>query len=496
MWDVRYRPLRFSDVMGQGGTIQVLRARLRNGTALDTSYIFSGGHGQGKTSLARILARGLLCQDLGEDGEPCNECDNCQAILTETSMAFAELDAASRGTIDNVRKIVDNLVFVVPGAPKRVYIFDEVHRMSRDSQDVLLKPLEDKKLVGIFCTTEPAKIRGTIRSRCEEYPVRKIAREEILQRAQSILQQEGVEYEDDALLTIIDHSGGHVRDVINRLEMIAQLGKVDLTTVREHLHLSLVSTYYEILLALGESSKAVTMVEEACDRVGADDVSAGLAEAAMDAYRLAHGIFAEFMHVDRELASKVHGLYGDRVIELAEYFLRTPRATKVGLVCDVIRCARGVPAATRQAQSTAPPVVVQATVATNPAPAPEPAEKAPESPQEASAAPEPPEPPPEPATPPEGSTESAKPSSGGNGKCRLDGKGNLGSGDVQALTGMDIDAIPDGHPRGAHDDKESTKFEGKKGKHPAGQPLTPEQWNREFALTWTQRGTNGDNGGG
>jgi DNA polymerase III subunit gamma/tau len=325
----------------------------------DGEMFSANGFMNHNTTLARILARGLLCLDLREDGEPCNECDNCRAVLDETSAAFFELDAASRGTIDVVRKIVDDLDFVVHGASKRVYLFDEVHRMSRESQDVLLKPLEDKRLVGIFCTTEPAKIRGTIRSRCEEYPVFKISREDVLRRMQRILQKEGVEYEDDAILTVIDHSGGHVRDVINRMEMIAQLGKVDLVTVREYLNLSLVSTYYEILLALGDPPKAVALIEEACDRVSPDDVSAGLAEAAMNAYRLAHGFFAEFVYVDQELAAKVHGLYGDRVVGLAEYFLHAPRATKVGLICDIIRCAGGVPTTARPAQSAAPPIVVQ-----------------------------------------------------------------------------------------------------------------------------------------
>lgn len=481
MWDVRYRPLLFADVLGQEGTVQVLKSRLRKGTALDTSYIFSGGHGRGKTTLARILARGLLCLDLREDGEPCNQCDNCRAILDETSAAFFELDAASRGTIDTVRKIVDDLDFVVPGAAKRVYVFDEVHRMSRDSQDVLLKPLEDKRLVGIFCTTEAAKIRGTVRSRCEEYPVFKISREDILKRAQSILQKEGVEYEDAAILTVIDHSGGHVRDVINRLEMIAQLGKVDLATVREYLNLSLVSTYYEILLSLGDPPKAVALVEEACDRVSPDDVSGGLAEAAMNAYRLAHGFFAEFVYVDQGLAAKVYELYGDRVVGLAEYFLHSSRATKVGLVCDVIRCAGGVPAAAQPVQPAAPPVVVQVA---SPRAAPE---MAPEGPQEASVAPPTPEAQPSPAPPLAAPQRPQEPASGNGGSSKVDDKGNLGSSDPQALTSLDIKARPGELPRGANEHEPTPwKLQGKEGKPPEGPALPWDQWSREFIMVWTQ----------
>ena len=263
MWDTMYRPMRFTDVLGQEGAVQVLKQRLIKKTALDISYIFSGGHGQGKTTLARILSRAMLCQNLTADAEPCNQCENCTDILADASAAFSEMDAASRGTIEHARTLVDGLAFVVPGASKKVFVFDEVHRMSRDAQDVLLKPLEDKRMVGVFCTTEPEKIRGPIRSRCEEYQIRKITREDVLKRMKWILDQEKVEYEDDAVLIVIDYSGGHVRDVVNKLEQMAQLGPVTVASVRDHLNLSVVSTYYQILLSLSDPTTAITLAEQA-----------------------------------------------------------------------------------------------------------------------------------------------------------------------------------------------------------------------------------------
>lgn len=494
MWDVKYRPMTFGDVLGQDGSVQVLRERIRKGTALDTSYIFSGGHGQGKTTLARILGRALLCQNIQDSGDPCNQCDNCQAILSETAEAFHELDAASRGTIDSVRKIVEDLSFSVVGAPKRIYLFDEMHRMSRDSQDVLLKPLEDKRLVGIFCTTEPSKIRGTIRSRCEEYPIRRISREAILERMQKVLTAEGIPFEDDAVMTVIDYSDGHVRDVLNRLEMIAQLGRVDLPTVREYLDLALVSRYYEVLLSLGDPSKSVDMVEAACDRVGVDDVTVGLAEAAMNSYRLAHGIFSESGHMDKDLAKQVFAVYGDDVVRLAEYFLRSSRPTKVGLVCDVVRCSSGLPVASA-AQSAAPPVVVSAPVLTSApvSPPPPPSER----PQVASEAPEAHEPVPEAEAPvaapeapvaaapepkPEPKVPEPKVAAPPPSK-PADKIGNLGSGDPCALTEIDRQARPDKMPRGFNGNSSngSHQFRGANGLS-KGDILTTEQWSREFRL--------------
>ena len=341
MWDTTYRPLTFADVLGQKGTVQLLKARLKNGTALDTSYIFSGGSGQGKTTLARIYARAMLCENLDKnDPEPCNQCESCTSILHDSSLAFSEQDAASQGGIDQIRRIVDSLPFTVVGAVKRIYLFDECHRMSKDAQDVLLKPLEERKMIGMFCTTEPEKVRGAIRSRCEEYGVRKVTRDDVLVRMKHILESEKVEYEDDGVLTVIDYAGGHVRDVVSRLEMIAQIGPITLDNVREHLNLSVVSLYYQILLNLtSDTRKALQLVDQACERVTAEEVASGISEAAMNAFRLANGMGADFAFTDKTLATEVYKLYGVELIKIASHFLRSRFVTQVSLICDITTLA-------------------------------------------------------------------------------------------------------------------------------------------------------------
>lgn len=338
MWDIKYRPLKFADVLGQQGAVAVLKSRLRSRTALDTSYVFFGGAGQGKTTLARILARAMLCERLNlDDPDPCNECDNCQAVLTETSTAFVEKDAASQGTIEHVRAIVEELPFAIFGASKRIYLFDECHRMSKDSQDVLLKPIEDKRMVAIFCTTEPEKVRGPIRSRCEEYGIRKVTREDIAVRMKWVLELEGAKFEEDAVNTVIDYCGGHVRDVLNKLEMISHMGDVNVANVREYLNLSVVSTYYEILLSLSvDPERALQLIDKACERVTAEEVAAGLAEAAMNSFRQANKMFSDFTYSDKELGTKVYELYGVQTIKLAEFFLRSRHINQVGLTCDAL----------------------------------------------------------------------------------------------------------------------------------------------------------------
>ncbi len=453
MWDIKYRPLTFADVLGQEGSVQVLKSRLKNGTALDTSYVFSGGHGQGKTTLARLLARAMLCENLSlDDPEPCNQCDNCQAILNETSGAFSEMDAASRGTIDNMRTIVDELPFSVFGAPKRIYLFDEAHRMSRDAQDVLLKPLEDKKMVGIFCTTEPEKIRGPIRSRCEHYTIRKVTREDILARMKRVLEAESVAYEDDAILTVIDYAGGHVRDVLNRLEMVAQIGPVTMENVRAYLRLSVVSTYYETLLALDEPEKAISCVEKACEHVLPEEAAAGLAEAAMNSYRLANNMHADFVYMDRDLGRKVYERFGLNTIKLAEYFLRSRYVTPVSLVCDVLSWAQAA------GQLTSVPVYIPQPGVTMLPPPPAPVGPAPVAP------------PPAPPTKPNGGSLAPPPPDSENLTeydhlvRRPDAPGPRMRDTAQPQRDLNLTSVP------TEEDEH--------------RELTPEEWSRLFDRTW------------
>lgn len=450
MWDIKYRPVRFSDVLGQESTAQILKLRLTKGTAFDTSYIFSGGHGQGKTTLARILARSMLCTDLQSDGEPCNVCDMCKEVLADANPAFTETDAASNGTIDHIRKIVSDLPFAIKGADKRIYLFDEMHRMGPASQDVLLKPIEDKKLVGIFCTTEAVKIRGTIRSRCEEYKIRNITREDILGRMRLILTQEQIEFEEDAVLTVIDHSHGHVRDVVNKLEMIAQLGPIRLEAVREYLSLSVVSMYYEILLSLGNPAVAVKLAETACDQVGPDAVYEGLAEAAMTSYRMANRMYVDYTYVDRILADKVQAQYKDALLQLTEHFVAAPpKAGRIRLLCDILACSTGVPSkavVTKVQVQVAAPIILDSP----PVPVLNP-------PQLAVAV----------------LADLIKPPSIPSTE-RTSKVGNLGSDDACALTSLDEKAIRQDMPRGTSESVRPSK-DVPKGK---ADLLTHDEWSR------------------
>lgn len=481
MWDTKHRPLTFADVLGQTGTVQLLKARLKNGTALDTSYIFSGGSGQGKTTLARIFARALLCHNLDKSNpEPCNKCESCLSILNDTSMVFVEQDAASQGNIEQIRRIVDELPFTVMGASKRIYLFDECHRMSKDAQDVLLKPLEERKMLGMFCTTEPEKVRGAIRSRCEEYSIRRVTREDILVRMKRILEAEKVEYEDDAILIVIDFSGGHVRDVVNRLEMIAQVGPVKVSNVREHLNLSTVSTYYEILLNIPSNLKqALLLVDSVCERVTPEEAASGLAEAAMNSFRLANGMSADFTFADKELSAKVSKVYEQGLTLVAEHFLRSRYTTQIGLICDLTTLSQRLRTGTitRQVQEVTQSIAVSNLIQT------EVSQTIP--PSVASVEPTVEAPTPVRTTtivPPSGELQDIE-------GLRKDGKGNLGSSDLQALTENDTAVIPEELPTQSRKQK-PISFDSKS--RDGRVVIPPSDWRREFEGCWIGRGA-GDN---
>lgn len=373
MWDILYRPRKYSDVLGQAGSVRLLKTRISRGTAFETSYIFAGGYGQGKTTLSRIHAMAMICQDLDKaDPEPCGACDSCKAILQEQSEAFTERDAASSGSTDSMRSLVEELPYMLPNAPKRIYLIDECQRMHHAAQDVLLKPIEEKKMVAMLCTTEAEKIRGAIRSRCEEYTIKKVTRDDVLPRMKMVLNEQGVQHEDDAVLIIIDRAGGHVRNVLNNLEMMAQLGPITVASVREYLNLSVVTLYYQILLSLDNPLKAIDLVRQACEATPADEVAAGLAEAAMNTYRMAHGWYADLAYVDKTLAEQVYDKYQDHVVRFAKWFLGHRSVTRLALELDVLafsQNARSLP------PEMAPPPVVFASQVPQIAVAPPPSQE-------------------------------------------------------------------------------------------------------------------------
>src|SRR5437879_10560893 len=165
----KYRPQRFSERYGQQHVVNALRTAVRDGR-VGHAYLFSGPRGTGKTTTARLLAKALNCQNLGDDGEPCGVCENCVAIADGRFIDLFELDAASNNSVDNIRDLTDSVHLGLGATSKRkVYLVDEVHMLSAAASNALLKTLEEppEHVVFVLATTNPEKVLPTIRSRTQ-----------------------------------------------------------------------------------------------------------------------------------------------------------------------------------------------------------------------------------------------------------------------------------------------------------------------------------------
>lgn len=220
----KYRPGTFDDVIGQPHVVQTLMNAVST-KRIAHAYLFSGTRGVGKTTVARILAKALNCEQ-GPTGHPCNTCANCQEITQGTSVDVIEIDGASNTSVDDVREIRENVKFTPFRGKYRVYIIDEVHMLSNSAFNALLKTLEEPPahVVFIFATTEIHKIPATILSRCQHYNFRRIARTEIIERLRHVANQDQLKIEDRSFTALARASEGSMRDALSLLDQAVAFG--------------------------------------------------------------------------------------------------------------------------------------------------------------------------------------------------------------------------------------------------------------------------------
>lgn len=213
-----YRPSKFSEVVGQKHVIQTLKNAIKE-KKTSHAYVFSGLRGIGKTTIARILAKAVNCKN-SVDGEPCNACANCLAIMNNETTDIIELDAATNNGVDEIRNILDRVNFLPSTLDKKVYIIDEVHMLTTQAFNALLKTLEEPPayVMFILCTTEPHKIPLTILSRCQRFDFKQLTIEELIFELKKISEKEHIQISDEALLAIAESAEGGMRDALSILD--------------------------------------------------------------------------------------------------------------------------------------------------------------------------------------------------------------------------------------------------------------------------------------
>ncbi|MCQ2499593.1 MAG: DNA polymerase III subunit gamma/tau [Lachnospiraceae bacterium] len=214
----KFRPRTFDEVKGQDPIVTTLKNQIKN-ERTSHAYLFCGTRGTGKTSIAKIFARAVNCEN-PNDGSPCGECSLCKAILQGSSMNVIEMDAASNNGVDDIRQIVEEVSYSPTQGKYKVYIIDEVHMLSSGAFNALLKTLEEppEYVIFILATTEVHKLPITILSRCQRYDFRRISIDEISDRIKELLDVEGVEVEDKAVRYIAKTADGSMRDALSLLD--------------------------------------------------------------------------------------------------------------------------------------------------------------------------------------------------------------------------------------------------------------------------------------
>ena len=217
---LKWRPQRFDDVVGQEHVSRTLSNALKTGRAAQ-AYLFTGPRGVGKTSMARILAKALNCGEAPAD-EPCNQCAACREITGGRSMDVIEIDGASNRGIDDIRELREAVRYAPASLKRKVYIIDEVHMLTQDAFNALLKTLEEPPahVVFVLATTEPLKVPATILSRCQRFDFARLGPRAAMQRLRQICDAEGIAADDEGLFLIGRRADGSMRDALTLLDQV------------------------------------------------------------------------------------------------------------------------------------------------------------------------------------------------------------------------------------------------------------------------------------
>lgn len=292
---LKWRPSTFAQVIGQDDAVSLLRKSVSL-QRFFPCYLISGPYGAGKTTLARIFSKAILC-DNPRDGEPCEICESCSQFDGIKNPNYSELDSASHGSVDDIRRLrEDSFYRPFGGKRRRVVYLDEAGSISHAGNNAFLKLLEEgaETVVFVMTTTEPDKILDTVKSRAFEIELRRITPNDIYERLQHISTVEGIRAEEKALRLIATYSQGHMRDALMLLDQMRIKGEITVDVTRSMLKIDSKLEYLKLLYAIATDFNQVVEILNLLEtrRVPAD-IWKGLLEASVDCYLLSKNVEPE-----------------------------------------------------------------------------------------------------------------------------------------------------------------------------------------------------------
>jgi DNA polymerase III, subunit gamma and tau len=264
----KYRPQRFSDLIGQQVLVQTLTNAIQN-NRIAHAYLLTGVRGIGKTTTARLIAMSLNCESRDSNShEPCGNCDSCKSIRDDRNMDVIEMDAASKTGVDDIREIIDNIKYKPVNCKYKIFIIDEVHMLSKSAFNALLKTLEEppEHIKFIFATTESRKIPITIISRCQRFDLHRVSNNDLNSHIDSIAQKEKIKINQDAISLIVRSSEGSIRDGLSLLDqaIASENEKITAKSIIQMLGLADRSKIFELMNSIfeGDAPKSLLIFNE------------------------------------------------------------------------------------------------------------------------------------------------------------------------------------------------------------------------------------------